>query len=61
MIIIDYKVLSSELLLVSDGEFFEVPSVLMVFRNSGAGIRGASLVPLTVLSVSVCVIRYNTF
>lgn len=51
MILIDSKGLSSELLLISDGEFFEAPSILVIFPNSDAGIRGTSLDP----AVFVCV------
>lgn len=40
MILIDRKGLSPELLLISDGEFFEAPSILMIFPNSDADIRG---------------------
>lgn len=61
MILIDPKGLSPELLLISDGEFFEAPSILMIFPNSDGSIRGTSLVPVTLLSLSMCVKRYNIF
>lgn len=61
MILIDRKGLSSELLLISDGDFSEAPSILLIFPSSDAGIRGASFLPVTLLSLSVCVLRYNTF
>lgn len=55
MILIDRKDLSPGLLLISDGEFFEAPLILMIFPNSDGGIRGTSLVPITLLSLSLCV------
>lgn len=60
MILIDSKGLSSELLLISDGEFFEAPLVLVIFPNSDAGIRGTWLESMNLLSLSVCVMRDNS-
>lgn len=37
MILTDSKGLSSELLLISDGEFFEAPLILVIFPKSDAG------------------------
>lgn len=61
MILIDRNGLSTELLLISDGEFFEAPSILLIFPNPDAGTRGALLMPVTLLSLSMCAMRYNTF
>lgn len=45
MILIDRKDLSPEVLLISDGKFFEAPSILMIFPNLGVGIHETSSVP----------------
>lgn len=45
MIFIARKGPSPELLLISDGDFFEEPSILVKFPISGTGTRGASSVP----------------
>lgn len=47
MILINNMDLSPGLLLISDGEFFEAPSILMIFPSSDGGNRGTSLVPVT--------------
>lgn len=60
MILIDGKGLSSKLLLISDGEFFEAPLILAIFPNSDAGIRGTSLESMTLMSLSVRVMRDNS-